>query len=312
MSVIEGAVLGEVIIRNLGGEWVYPPFWRIILFQAFGGIGIPLSLRGRIIFPKIQVKLNGKLIPVMKIGRLRVKWDERVFSLSKAYEEIKAWGEWSGKAARTPLERRILKEKRQMWRVERWSWLYDPRKHSSRTINQFIRRIMFEREYIRTSEMSGGDDYSPGGLRRIDEFFSKKSLRDRMKAPEAQREMRGELGRKNFFLRICRGVGGYLGETIVRRLGGEWVYPTIDDFLDGLKKHQDVRYLHDRCFVKLGNNLIPIMTIAQLRLDDKIPSLAEVYERIRTTGDWKSIEFKEEEALKGVLMHSPQISIPLN
>lgn len=286
ISVGEGAFLGEVVIRNLGGEWVYPSYARMALFQILMSIGFPITLTGRIIFPKIQVKLNGRLIPVMTIGRLRVKWDERVFSLKKAYEEIRTTGKWSGNAPLTDLEKRILKEKRQMWRIERWSWLYDPRNHRSRTINQFIRGLMIEREYIRASEIAGGGDYSPGGLRKIDEFFSKKNLRDRMKSPEAQRELQGELGRKNFFLHICRGVGGYLGEVIVRRLGGEWVYPTIDDFLDGQKKHQDIRYLHDRCFVKLGDNLIPIMTIAQLRLEDKIPSITAVYEEIKLTGKW--------------------------
>jgi len=38
----------------------------------------------------------------------------------------------------------------------------------------------------------------------------------------------------------------------------------------------------------LGDNLIPIMTIAQLRLDNRIPSLTDVYESIRTTGKWES------------------------
>ena len=286
MSVLEGAVLGEVIIRNLGGEWVYPPFWRIVIFSALRGIGIPLSIGGRIMFPEIQVMLNGKMIPVMTIGRLRVKWNKRIFSLSNVYEEIKATGGWSGKIAVTPLKRRILKEKKQMWRIEKWSWLYDPREHSSRTLNQFIRRIMFDREFIRTGEGSGGGDYSPDGLRGVDDFFSKQSFEERMKAPEIQKIVNNERGRKNFSFMFHRGVGGYLGELIVRRLGGQWVYPTHRDYLDGLKKQESVKYLHDRCFVKLGDNLIPVMTIAQLRLEGKIPSLLRVYEEIKHTGKW--------------------------
>jgi len=282
----EGAVLGEVIVRNLGGKWSYPSYARIAVYQALMWLGVSFSKSSRIMLPKIQVELNGKMIPVMTIGRLRVKWDERVFSLSKAFEEIRTTGEWSGKVPLTPLERRILREKRLMGRIWRWSWLYDPRDHNSRTINQFIRRIMFDRELIRIGETAGGDDYSPDGLKLIDNFFSKKNLEERMKPLEAEKLIYSELGKKNFRLMSYRGVGGYLGEVIVRCLGGEWVFPTNKDFLNGLKKHQDITYLHDRCFVKLGDNLIPIMTIAQLRLEDKISSITAVYEEIKLTGKW--------------------------
>ncbi len=286
MSYIqEGAVLGDVIKHNLGGEWAYPSYARMLLYDILRDIGIPFSLAGRTIFPKMEIKLNDKVIPVMKIARFRVKWNDRVFSIEKAYEEIRKTGEWSGKVPLTDMEKRILKEKRQMWRIERWSWLYDPRNRNSRTLNHFIRNIMFEREYIRTGEMSGGGDYSPGGLRKIDEFFSKKNLMDRMRAPEAEKELRGELGKKNFFHHICRGVGGYLGETIVRHLGGQWIYPTHIDFVEAQKRHK-YEYLQERCAVRLQNITIPVMTIAQLRLEGKIPSLLRVYEEIKHTGRW--------------------------
>jgi hypothetical protein len=36
------------------------------------------------------------------------------------------------------------------------------------------------------------------------------------------------------------GVGGYLGETIVRHLGGEWIFPTSKDFVDGQKSEKGI------------------------------------------------------------------------
>lgn len=66
-----------------------------------------------------------------------------------------------------------------------------------------------------------------------------------------------------------------------------WLEMGTRVILDADGKLKDIKYLHDRCFVKLGDNLIPIMTIAQLRLEDKIPSLTDVYEKIRTTGKWE-------------------------
>ena len=283
----EGAALGEVIVRNLGGKWSYPSSARTAVYRALIWIGVSFSTSSRIMLPKIQVELNGKMIPVMTIGRLRVKWDNRVFSLYKAYDEIRTTGKWSGNVPLTPLEMRILKEKRLMRRIRGRSWLFNPMKRKIKTINQFIRDIMIARELIRIGETTDGDDYSPRGLKLIDVFFSKKGLEERMNAPGAERYIFGERGKKNFRFMSYRGVGGYLGETIVRCLGGEWIFPTNKDFLNGLKKHRDITYLHDRCFVKLGNSLVPVMNIAQKRIDGEIPSLFEVYERIRTTGKWE-------------------------
>jgi hypothetical protein len=95
--------------------------------------------------------------------------------------------------------------------------------------------------------------------------------------------------------------GGYLGEVIVRNIGGKLIYPSERKFefyrhlrFLWIPSRFTIGILFKSCEVKLGDNLIPIMTIAQLRLDDKIPSLADVYERIRTTGKWESISSVED------------------
>jgi len=286
ISVAEGAILGETIIQNLGGEWVYPSYSRIAAFGVLRSIGIPLSVCGRIMFPKIQVRLNGKLIPVMTIGRLRVKWDDRVFSLAKAYEEIRITGEWTGKAVLTPLEKRILWEKRWIWRNSWWGWR-GSRGYKINTLNRFKLQIMIDREATRTADIAGGVDYSQDGLKKIDEYFSKKSLKEKMKEPKIAEYFYGDTGARNLLLSVTSGVGGYFGETIVRCLGGKWVFPSNEEFLIGFKLHEDMKFLHDRTYVRFKGNLIPVMTIAQMRLEDKIPSLADVYEKIRTTGKWE-------------------------
>ena len=289
----EGGVLGEVIIRNLGGEWVYPSYARMRAYLILRDIGIPISLSGRILFPKIQVRLKGELIPVMKIAKLRIGWDERVFSLPKAYEEIRRTGKWSGKVSATPPEKRILNEKKRIWRIRKWSWLYDPLNHNTRGINGWILRIMLLRESMRKSEATGGDDYSLDGLKAMDEFFSRKSLMERIEAEQATGIQigdpiyRDDSGRKAVRNRAIREVGGYLGELIVRNLGGEWIFPTRQDYHEMVVKHQNYEYLQERTLVKLHNTMIPVMEIARRRLDEEIPSLADVYERIRTTGKWE-------------------------
>ena len=94
--VHEGAYLGEVIIKNLGGHWVYPSNTRyaihvysrpIKFFIGEKWYGFPFMTTN------IRLK-NGNLIPVMKIVKLKLKKDPRVPSLQKAYEEITSTGKW--------------------------------------------------------------------------------------------------------------------------------------------------------------------------------------------------------------------------
>lgn len=82
-----GSYFGEVIIRNLGGKWVFPPPKRI--WQA--RFRRDMSLFYDFFF----VDLNGSLIPVIKIARLRQDGSGRVRSLSQAYEQIAVSGSWS-------------------------------------------------------------------------------------------------------------------------------------------------------------------------------------------------------------------------
>lgn len=92
----EGGYLGEVIIRNLGGEWVYPSDKRWKRHIILTMIGVPPEYFLRYLFIECHIRLKGELIPVMKIAKLRLKKDSRVPSLKGAYDEIARTGKWSG------------------------------------------------------------------------------------------------------------------------------------------------------------------------------------------------------------------------
>jgi len=82
-----GSYLGEVIIRNMAGEWVFPS--RRLLWRA------RLSRDLSLFYDQWYVNLNGNLIPVIKIARLRQDGSGRVRSLAEVYEQIATKGSWS-------------------------------------------------------------------------------------------------------------------------------------------------------------------------------------------------------------------------
>ena len=99
-------------------------------------------------------------------------------------------------------------------------------------------------------------------------------------------------------------IGSYLGDTIRKNLGGEWEYPSrfrwamfsLLSIIFG-KRIWIFGYLMKGCNIKLGKKRIPVMKIASKMLvnikknrasySKKYCSLNIIYERIRTTGDWK-------------------------
>ena len=98
----------------------------------------------------------------------------------------------------------------------------------------------------------------------------------------------GEALSPNHFLIWCLGIGGCFGETIIRNLGGKWQFPNRMDLEIARIRNKPER-LVDHYFVVQGKNRIPVMKIARWRYDGngRVKSLYEIYEKIRTTGDWK-------------------------
>jgi hypothetical protein len=281
----EGAVLGEVIIRNLGGKWIYPSHARLSMYQFLANIGFPYSWRGSIIFPHFQINLKGQRIPVMKIARLRMKLNEKVFSLEKAYEAIKKSGIWPGEVEISEQELRILKEKRMLRRTYRRDRFHDPMTSGMRSIGQYIRCAIVVRDAMRGSYAKCWE-YSPKGLSCIDESFSKKKFEGGILSFEnGYGRQATEKEKKNFHDLLAYGAGGYLGEIIVRQLGGEWKYPDWRDYHEAVKRH-DQGYLTDMVYVELHCKKIPVREIGRLRLENKISSLVKVYDEIKATGNW--------------------------
>lgn len=83
-----GGYFGEVIVRNLGGEWSFPRWWRFYVSEIIGRPGI--------FFDHYFVIHKGNKIPVLKIARWRFDGSGRVKSLYEVYKEIEATGKWSG------------------------------------------------------------------------------------------------------------------------------------------------------------------------------------------------------------------------
>jgi hypothetical protein len=81
-----GTYFGDVIVRNLGGEWEIPSSIRLTLSR--------LLWWPELLFFHWNVKLNGKRIPVFKIAKWRFDGSGRVPSLAEAYDRIKSTGMW--------------------------------------------------------------------------------------------------------------------------------------------------------------------------------------------------------------------------
>ena len=88
-----GSYFGEVIIRNITGEWVFPS--RRLLWRA------RISRDPSTFYDRWCVNSRGILIPAIKIARLRQDGSGRVRSLSHAYEQIAFSGSWSEALAHT-------------------------------------------------------------------------------------------------------------------------------------------------------------------------------------------------------------------
>lgn len=81
-----GTYLGDIIVKNLGGDWHIPGTLRLALSRLLGW--------PELLFFHWNVKLNGKRIPVFKIAKWRFDGSERVPSLAEAYDRIKSTGTW--------------------------------------------------------------------------------------------------------------------------------------------------------------------------------------------------------------------------
>ena len=90
----EGAYLGEVILRTLGGKWRYPPNYRFALSRIFINLGFPFDHSVGIVLRKCGIDLDGRFIPVIRIAKLRLRKSERVKSLHEVYEKIRTTGDW--------------------------------------------------------------------------------------------------------------------------------------------------------------------------------------------------------------------------
>ena len=95
---------------------------------------------------------------------------------------------------------------------------------------------------------------------------------------------------------VCAQEGSYFGEVILRNLGGKWKYcGELRFFLYkvlinlGFPFDPSVGIVLRKCGIDLDGRFIPVIRIAKLRLrkNKRVKSLHEVYEKIRTTGDWK-------------------------
>ena len=82
-----GSYFGEVIIRNLGGIWEFPP--RELLRRARRAKNLS------IFYDQFYVNINGNRIPVIKVARLKLDGSGEVQSLRQAYEQIASTGRWS-------------------------------------------------------------------------------------------------------------------------------------------------------------------------------------------------------------------------
>jgi len=82
-----GSYLGEVIIQNIDGEWVFPSESRYWLARLFK--------KPEILFDHCIINLHSNKIPVIKIAKLRCDGSGRIHSLMKVYDEIASTGAWS-------------------------------------------------------------------------------------------------------------------------------------------------------------------------------------------------------------------------
>lgn len=81
-----GTYFGDVIVQNLGGEWVIPSSIRLALSR--------LLWWPELLYFHWYVRLNGKRIPVFKIAKWYLDGTGRVPSMTDAYKRIESSGAW--------------------------------------------------------------------------------------------------------------------------------------------------------------------------------------------------------------------------
>lgn len=116
-------------------------------------------------------------------------------------------------------------------------------------------------------------DYSPRSLTQLDE-----DLPDSI-SEEARR--RGYEFDSGAIWAFHAGLGSYIGEVIVRSLGGEWKYPNrLIIALAWLLNRPDILYKH--WYVVVGRVKVPVFEIARRRetLGREKASLLRAYEEI--------------------------------
>jgi len=82
-----GSYFGEVIIQNIGGEWIIPSRWKYWRARIAGDYII--------LFNNWYIYLKGHQIPVMNIAKGKLDGSGRVKSLYEAYKKIESRGKWS-------------------------------------------------------------------------------------------------------------------------------------------------------------------------------------------------------------------------
>jgi len=159
-------------------------------------------------------------------------------------------------------------------------------------MNMLIKILDFTRDAFETYMVGNGvtPDYSPHSISLIDEMLSANLKIEFQK----DNVMISDINLQGLY----QGIGGYFGKTIVKNMNGSWVYPSIGVLFIGLivdpNRHPsigtyEVRFINNHIYVAINGKKIPVMKIARWRCNGslRIKSLYEVYERIRTTGNWK-------------------------
>ena len=146
----------------------------------------------------------------------------------------------------------------------------------------FLRRV-FNRVWWQSGHSIHEFGYSRDGLRVLDERWLEPELRS---IEEYFAESESGCSSSDLWGVYCM-LGVYLGDVIVEDLGGEWRNPsTLRIELSRSLSWPELLFFHWN--VKLNGKRIPVFKIAKWRFDgsERVPSLAEAYDRIKSTGTW--------------------------
>ncbi len=119
-------------------------------------------------------------------------------------------------------------------------------------------------------------DYTPESLSKVDEAII---------------EIKDEIARgidvpsKNIEWGFIEGIGSYLGEVVIRNIGGTWIFPPRTKLWAG-RLHKDMSLFYDLWYVESSSSRIYALKTARLFWEGghKAISLAEAYRQISEGG----------------------------